>query len=363
MSKLRQLCDRLYIRAETLANAWAKRKEGRANARYMVENPRVAQEYHTTIRSYWRQFGRRAPRRFWYRLYCNTENPFDPGYIPDDWFTRDVIPYYNNLIFAKALQDKCLHSVLFPDIKRPDTLVKNVAGVFYDDDFHLLTSEEAAARCLHQGRILVKPSIFSGGGDNIRFFDSDELSKTDVEEIFRCYAQNFIIQKKMEQHPDLAALNPTSLNTVRLITFLHDNEVRVLTAILRVGGGSNEVDNTSQGGFKASVYPDGHLHRLGMTKLGGHWEYVEAYPNGVRFDNVVIPSYDRIKELVCAHAARMSHFKIIGWDMAVDPDGEPFLVEYNVIPAQGHGTDGPLFGDLTETVLAEVYGHKTTIGG
>lgn len=358
MSRLRTYCDRLYVRAETLANAYAKWKEGRRNAGYMTENPRVAEEYDRSIRDYWKQFGLRRPKRFWYRLYCNSENPFDPGYIPDDRFTRDIIPHYNNIIFAKALQDKCLHSVLFPDMKRPDTIVKNVAGVFYDDDFGLLTQEQAMLRCLRKGRIIVKPSVGSGGGDNIRFYDSDSMTEEEVLEIFRSYGRNFIVQKKMEQHPVLAALNPDSLNTVRLITFLHDNEVRVLTAILRVGGGGSEVDNTSQGGYKASVYPDGRLHRKGMTKSGGHWHYVETYPNGIRFEDIVIPSYDRIKELVCSHAAKMSHFKIIGWDIGVDPDGEPFLVEYNVIPAQGHGTDGPLFGDLTETVLEEVYGRK-----
>jgi len=358
MSKLRDLCDRLYIRAETTANAYAKWKAGRRNAKYMTENPLVAKNWNTVIRPYWKQFGLRPPRRFWYRMYCNDVNPFDPGYIPDDRFTRDVIPHYNNLIFAKALQDKCLHSVLFPDMNRPVTLVKNIAGVFYDDALNLLTKEEACGRCRNHGRILVKPSVGSGGGANIRFYDSDTLTDDDILAIFRSYKQNYIVQEKMEQHPALAALNPNSLNTVRLITFLHDNEVRILTAILRVGGGSNEVDNTSQGGYKSSVHPDGRLHKLGMTRLGGHWEYVETYPNGLRFEDVVIPSYDRICETVCAHAAKMSHFKIIGWDIAVDPNGEPTLIEYNVIPAQGHGTDGLLFGDLTETVLAEVYGRK-----
>lgn len=358
MSRLRELCDRLYIRAETLANAYAKRKEGRRNAKYMTENPRVAEEYERTIRPYWRQFGLRPPKRWWYRLYCNDVNPFDPGYIPDDRFTRDVIPHYNNLIFAKALQDKCLHSVLVPDMKRPVTVVKNVAGVFYDDAFGLLTRDEAIQRCKGRGRIIVKPSVGSGGGDNIRFYDSDSLTDEAIDAIFRRYKRNFIIQEKLRQHPVLEALNPNSLNTVRLITFLHDNEVRVLTAILRVGGGSNEVDNTSQGGYKASIHPDGRLHSLGMTKLGGHWKYVETYPNGTRFEDIVIPSYERIKAAVCEHAAKMAHFKILGWDIGVDPEGEPVLIEYNVIPAQGHGTDGPLFGDLTATVLAEVYGKK-----
>ena len=358
MNKLRRLYDWLYIRTEVVLHAWSARRSARKYAKHMTENPRVAEEYHTSIRAYWKQFGLPAPRRYWFRLLCNDQNPFHPGYIPDDRWFRDVVPHYNNLLFAKALQDKCLHSVLFPEMKRPETVVKNIAGVFYTDDLTLLTREQAAARCHNVGRVIVKPSVGSGQGHGIRFFDTDTLTDDDLFEIFGKYGKDFIIQKKMPQHPTLAAPNPNSLNTVRVITFLHDDKVQVLTAILRVGGGGNEVDNTSQGGYKASIRPDGHLHPVGMSKIGGWWAYTDHYPGGLRFEDVVIPSWERIVETVTAAAAKMAHFKIIGWDIAVDPEGEPVLIEFNVIPAQGHGTSGPLFGDMTETVLAEVYGRK-----
>lgn len=357
-SRLRPLYDKLYIAVETHLLAFQETNLARKQAKTVPLNPRLKEAYKTEILPYWKHFKVKSPQKMWFRLFCNEARPFSPKYIPEDCWYRDIVPHYNNLLFAKALQDKCLHNILFPDVKRPDTLVKNIAGVFYDDTLNLLTAEDAAARCCNAGRILIKPSVGSGRGHGIRFFDSDSLAVEDVKSIFKTYGKNFIIQKKMSQHETLANLNPNSLNTIRVVTFLHKNQVHVLTAILRVGGGSNEIDNTSQGGYKSTVLTDGRLSKFGTTTIHGRTEYVDTYPNGVRFEDVVIPSYDRILDLVCAQAKRMAHFKIIGWDVAVTPEGDPMLIEYNVIPAQGHGTGGPVFGDLTDEVLEEVYGRQ-----
>ncbi len=354
-SKLRPLYDRLYIGGETLLLALEGWRDGRRDAKKLPAREGAADYYKNTVRPYWRQFRVRTPGAFWFRLYCNGHRPDSPQYIPDYLWYRRIVPHYNNLIFAKALQDKCMHGVLFPDMRRPVTVVKRMAGVFYTDDFRLLSFEEAVERFSGHGRVIIKPSVGSGQGHGIRFFDSDAMTADEIAALFRQYGRDFIVQEKMEQHPDLARLNPGSLNTVRLITFLHDGQVDLLAAILRVGGSSSEVDNTSQGGFKATVLPDGRLADQGMNN---HYRYADAYENGIPFSSVTVPCYDRIVAAVKDHAAKMAHFRLIGWDIAVAPDGEPVLVEYNVIPAQAHATNGPLFGELTDQVLAEVFGRR-----
>ena len=162
----------------------------------------------------------------------------------------------------------------------------------------------------------------------------------------------------MAQHETLATFNPNSVNTLRFYTFLFKNKVHILSAILRVGGGSNEMDNVSQGGYQCTILEGGQLARYAISKLGGTWHNVEECPSGMRFADVRIPNYDRIADAVCAVAAKMSHFKIVGWDIAVAPDAEPVLIEYNVIPGQSQGTCGPSFGDLTDEVLEEVFGRR-----
>jgi D-alanine-D-alanine ligase-like ATP-grasp enzyme len=55
----------------------------------------------------------------------------------------------------------------------------------------------------------------------------------------------------------------------------------------------------------------------------------------------------------------MAHFKLIGWDMAVDENNEPVFIEYNTFPGANQLTNGPAFGDLTEKVLEEYFINRT----
>lgn len=356
-SKLRPLYDKLYIGVETYLLARDARRDAKRDVKHLPPNPRVDAEYDSVIRPYWRQFRVRTPKKYWFHLLANENRPFSPKYIPDElWFGR-IIPHYNNLIFAKALQDKCLYSMLFPEVRQPVTIVKNIAGVFYDEDMRLLTREQAVTHCHGVGRILVKPSVSTGMGNNIRFYDREALSDQDIDAIFRQYGRNFLVQEKLVQHPDMARLNPTSLNTVRVLTFLHDDQVHILAAVLRVGSPDSEVDNTSQGGYAVTIRSDGSLAPLGQNKK---WECTDTLPNGIRFADVTIPSYDRIINTVKALAARSAHFKIIGWDIAVAQNGDPVLVEYNVIPMHGCHCSTPVFGDMTDEVLGEVFGRRNT---
>ncbi len=358
MSKLRTLYDKLYVDADmiylSVQNSFAARRRARA----APPKPNFDRDFKEKVLPYWRQFKAPKPKKFWFKTYGPASEPVDPRYIPYNIWARRILPHFNTLLFARALQDKCLHNLFIPDMKRPVTVVKNIAGVFYDDGLNLLTRQEAVARCKNIGRILIKPSVGSGGGENIRFFDSAALSDGDIEDIFRQYKKNFIVQEKQRQHAVLDGLNPNSFNTVRITTFLFQNKVHILSALLRIGGGDNEMDNVSQGGYQCTILPGGRLEKYAITKLGGAWHNVNTCANGTRFEDITVPSYDRIVNAVSAAAAKMAHFKIVGWDIGVSPEGEPVLIEYNVIPGQSQGTCGPAFGDLTDDVLEDVFGRR-----
>ena len=358
MRKLRELYDRIYVGLDTLYLAWTSGWDARRRARTLPPKENLDRDYREKVKPYWRQFNAPMPKKFWYRSYGPASEPVDPRYIPYDIWVRRIVPHYNTLLFATALQDKCLHNLFVPDIQRPVTVVKSIGGVFCDDELSLLTREEALARCRRPGRFIIKPSVGSGGGANIRFFDGGALSDDELIELLRQYGKNFIVQEKLSQHEVLAAFNPRSVNTLRIYTFLFRNEVHILSVILRVGGGSNEVDNVSQGGYQCTVLEGGRLEPTAITKRGKGWVHVDQTASGVRFADVTIPNYERILDTVRAAAAKMLHFRILGWDIAVSPEGEPVLVEYNVIPDQSQATCGPAFGGLTDEVLEEVFGRR-----
>ena len=308
-------------------------------------------EYRQRVLPYWKPYGVK-PGIVWYRLLSHASHEVDPRYIPDDlWFDR-ILPYYSNSSFRRFGEDKNYLAVWFPDARLPRTVVSRVAGVFYDENYRILPKAEAVRRCAAQGKFVIKPSVDSGEGRLIRFFDGTEPSAAGVEEAFARMGDNFIAQEIVEQHGTLRRLNPDSLNTLRIITFLFKNEVHVLSAILRVGGPGAKVDNVGAGGFACPVDENGRLGRYAINRRS---ERCETAPGGIRFDSVTVPGYREAVETVSRFHEKLAHFKLIGWDIAIDENAEPVLIEYNTAPGQNQYCCGPTFGDLTEKVLADVF--------
>lgn len=308
-------------------------------------------EFNSVVRPYWVKYGKK-PLMLWYKNYAAETEKYDPRYIPDDFWFSDILPYYSNHHFSGLGTDKCLHGVWFPDVKRPHTVAANIAGVFYDENREIITREEAARRCVEYKRFLIKPSIGSYEGRGIRFFDNETISEAGMLGAFDEFGTNFIAQEAIIQHAEISKLNASSLNTVRMVTFLFEGEVYLLSAILRIGASDSRVDNVGAGGYACPIEEGGRLSSRAVNRKS---EWCEENDRGVRFDSVVIPGFDKALATVKRLHKRMAHFKIIGWDIGIDNTAEPVLIEFNTSPGQNQYSCGPTFGDLTERVLEDVY--------
>ena len=74
-----------------------------------------------------------------------------------------------------------------------------------------------------------------------------------------------------------------------------------------------------------------------------------------------IPNLDKAYELVKDAHPSISHFRIAGWDVAIDEDGEPTMIEVNFSLCCVNDIQsvcGPLFGDDTKKMLNEVFKGK-----
>lgn len=355
----RKFYDDLYVNTELWLVAHHSNQYIHKGASAIQTTPEMKKVFRERIRPYWKKYGINVsidPQKFYS---FGDPAKFDERYIPNNIWVTKVVPHFNSLLYATGFQDKCLHNLFFPDVKRPETLVKNVNGVFYDDQLHLMTRTEAKQILMdYPGRFIVKPSVGSSQGRGIQFFNGNELTDQAAEELFKGYhSKNFVIQKLIRQHPGMAKFHAQSINTVRVITFLYQDEVHILSTVVRIGGGDNEVDNVARGGYQCNILPDGHLDRLAYTKKGGKRVFVDRDDRGMLFGEQVIPCFDKIIEMVKLEASRLGHYRIIGWDIAVDDTGSPVFIEYNCNPGQNQMTSGPSFGDLTDQVLDEVFGR------
>ena len=241
------------------------------------------------------------------------------------------------------------------DVNRPHTFVKNVNGFFYDNQ-KSISKEEALIRCQNLEGAVIKPTIFGQWGRGVEVFHVEngfipELAFT-VEELLANYKENFIIQSKIEQHPDLAVLNPSSVNTIRVLSYRSSNEVVILYAVIRIGRLGKSVDNETAGGIKADI--DLSTGRIKGIAFGSPPEKdMSQTDSGVLVNNYLIPSFPRILDFVKDLHQRLPYYRLVGWDISVDNNGNPVMIEWNRAAELSQVAHGPAFGDYTEEILAE----------
>lgn len=314
------------------------------------------------IKAYFKKhLGRDVPT-YWHQYLYSRNGLYSVKYIPASVYTSSIVFRLNNYHFSLAYVDKGFYDTLFPDVNRPKTFVKNVNGFYYDDK-NSISKEEAISRCMNLKDAVIKPSVLGTWGEGVKLFHTDngfipELNMS-VADLFAHYNRSFIVQSKLEQHPDLARLNPTSVNTIRVMSYRKDNEVIILYAVIRIGRMGKVVDNETAGGIKADI--DLETGRIKGPAFGSPTEpNMPQTDSGAVLDKYLIPSFPQVLDFVKDLHLRLPYFKLIGWDISVDTNGMPILIEWNRKAELSQVAHGPAFGDYTEEILATALREKNT---
>ena len=294
----------------------------------------------------------------YHKYYIDRTGTFDERFIPDDLFVGYIDGYLNNRAIEPGVSDKNYFDLYLKGFKMPKTYIHLINGIFEDESYNIISKEDAIKILSSKKEITIKPSMASYGGKGVRFLSNP--TEEDVKNMIdNLDGDNFVFQETVEQSVETAKLHPTSLNTIRIMTLIIDNEVKVLPwCAFRMGMGESKVDNASFGGIYCKINEDGTLSNFAYDALGKRFD---EHPNGGSFSKVKIESLDKVKELVKNAAQRFPHFRLIGWDIAIDKNNEPLIIEANLTMS---GMDvieticGPLFGEYTEKVLDEVFLQK-----
>ncbi|CAN0563934.1 unnamed protein product, partial [Ectocarpus sp. 12 AP-2014] len=288
-----------------------------------------------------------------HRFYVGVYGEFSKYFIPKTFFYSKLESALNRHEF-NILQDKNLLDRLLVNVNQPVCILKNINGFFFSGPF-LLSEDEAIQKIKEYDKFIIKPSIESGGGKNVKIIQKDSYSKWNEVEYFKSlfkeYKKDYIIQQVLEQNKFMAELNPSSINTIRICSYLRLNEVVILSAILRIGQKGMDIDNSAAGGVAVTIEPNGRLQKKAYNKLNF---YEERMLNNVSLNQFSVPNYENLKSKVQELHLQMPYFRVISWDMAIDQNDEPVLLEMNVF---GQGIDqqahvGPFFADYTDEILA-----------
>ena len=259
----------------------------------------------------------------WLAAYTEVREDFIEGWIGDDFFSEYINPRLNPLEIRKISKKKTLQSRLLRGYCVPG-LFSRVNGCFYADDGAPISEDEALSAITNDLEYVVKPDDGSGGRGLVfvkGFEVNRELEKTggDVQ-----------VQEKIEQHKVMARLNASSVNTIRIITYLDSDRGAIfnLSSRVRIGRRDSKTDNTSSGGLFVGICQKGKTD--GVIRWDDCTVCGATHPDtGVNVQRMVIPNHSRAVDLAKEAHWHMPYLRLIGWDIIVPPDGEPKIIEWN----------------------------------
>lgn len=289
-----------------------------------------------------------------FRWLYHVSGVHDWRFITEDVYAEYMFPSSFNVHKAQYMDDKNYYDLYFPDVKKAKTLIRNINGKFLDKNYKLITKEAAIylVKMWPNDKVVIKPSINSCKGQGVML-----INKMDIEYVLEeyKYKENFIVQECIKQHKLFSSLCSTSSNIIRVTTVLL-NQVYLFLPTVRVGDEGKFTDQGGKREFCIGIDESGRLADNGITSKYEIW-HENTLPNGYHFGGNVVPGFHEIRNICKLLHPRMASFPIIGWDFIVDEIGDPVLVECNlywtgIFKYQECG--GPLFGDMTESVLTEL---------
>src|SRR5699024_134792 len=275
---------------------------------------------------------------------------------PDDLYYFYIDRYFNNYKKSYGIDDKNYYDKLLPNIKQPQTLLRKINGFYYDENYYLLKNPKIKNYVDYEKKYILKPSteFQSKGGKGIVFIEN--LNTIDLDKML-LDSNNYIIQEQVKQHKNLNDIHPSSINTIRIMSLLIKEEVHILSSVLRVGISDRKVDN---GGIAIGIDKNGYLKDTGY-KIDTRKEYTKHPNTNVVFEGCKIPNYDSIIDIVIKEAKNFPDFRMISWDFSVNKNEEILFIEFNLKNGQldfHQLANGPLFDELTDDVLQEVFQNK-----
>lgn len=227
--------------------------------------------------------------------------------------SKKIIAKYNNKEKITILNNKVKFNQYFHKYIQRDWIEISAAS-----------QEELDQFCDVHDSLIIKP-ITGGQGHGI-FLWKKNAASLELNNL-RDYI-GYIAEEVLIQHPKMKTLNPTSVNTVRVLTF----QGNIIAAALRIGGIGAIVDNLHSNGICGHIDIQTGIIDVPCIDMKFN-KYVYHPTTHKKLIGFEIPLWDAIKQEVTKAAQLISEVAYIGWDVAILEDSVA-LIEGNHDP--GH---------------------------
>jgi len=196
---------------------------------------------------------------------------------------------------------------LFKPIFRRDVVPLLKDGAF-DDDFISFTKKHPS--------FIAKPLDGLGGHGVFKFSVKSGEEQSALHELKK--KAPLIIEELLTQSSDLSSLNPSSVNTLRVATFMGGGKYEIGFAHLRIGRANAVMDNPGSGGMTIGV--DLNTHKTIAGQLYADytvWSDSHHPDSGVELGNFEIPDWNGLLQLLQEGVNLMPKgVPYCGWDLA-----------------------------------------------
>lgn len=172
-----------------------------------------------------------------------------------------------------------------------------------------------------QNKVFVKPLQGSQGkGAHIYSFLDDEHSASYCVELLN-NASSWMIEECIRQSAEMGQWNETSVNTIRIPSFLREGKFTVIWTRMRMGKKGAIVDNAGAGGIVVTVDPQtGVIISDGIDE---HHNHFKKHPDcGMTFKGWQVPRWDDLlKTVEELHRNVFNKHIYVAWDFALTDEG------------------------------------------
>ncbi|MBR3268360.1 MAG: hypothetical protein IKI58_06510 [Oscillospiraceae bacterium] len=167
----------------------------------------------------------------------------------------------------------------------------------------------------------VSKAVYEGVGRGIELINLSGSRKT-KSELFRDIIAKgpHLLEERVQQNKVMAALNASSVNTVRVITFNTRQGIEIPYTFMKIGRAGSFVDNGGAGGILVGID-----EKTGMLCTNGFDEMNRCYKthpdSGVAFIGYQLPDWENLLTLSRKMSAQIPSVRYIGWDLAYTDQG------------------------------------------
>lgn len=341
---------------------WMTRREEGYNSKLgdLVAGKGLTSQQKKEVRDFWAPYMPKVDYRT-HAYILEKTGRFEPQLFPAGFYYLHVDKFFNDWDMALQLDNKCLYPKIFKGIPLPHSLCFRMNRLWYDGEYNPVSEQDIIRLMQAEKECFIKVARDSYCGKGVVYVNIAEHGSTrELQEILHEHDADIVIQRGLTQSEFERKLNPSSVNTLRVLSLLQRNgEVKIYSRVQRMGAGGAKVDNLFHGGATVGVKPDGRFNAVGYDLEGNT---LPEHPSShTRFDGLVLPSLDKAEALVRRAHHCIPYFRLCSWDVAFDEHDEPVLIEANM----QHGgqtlhilNNGPLFGDDLPLILDEVFGKR-----